>query len=605
MEHDPPTNDNGTAASRPKLSELLDKYTHKTTLSIHHAAATLKNRQEEGRAAPGFNSNCSEYWTLEDTNRALADCEFEQHLGLKFYHEDPLPKIMEACHVHNSHGQKTKTRFFVDHEFPTHCFTTVKLPSHRVSSKGITSRIRGHDRHNADTGGAFELTVVEPGIITDSNCQDFNLAGGKRASRVHVYAERAKASRKKDGTHERGGWHWVRGSSMSNHRLFSSPQNDNSKTSGSDCDSVHPRNIIQGRIGNCGFCSGFASIAACDPSIFRDAFGKLSPDCLTSCGAVSLRLYPNGRPRYILLDDYILCCKMNDTTSSSSKNHHHHHLGSPSIHSLIEEDLWIRLVEKAFAKIQGSYASLDGYYKYNSLYRHPARAMQLLTGAALALEIWYGQQQQQNQNDRVSNSEGTNQVFNSNNVTSNIVFNLLVQTQGNYARVAHCRSTTMGLRSNHGYSLLWIGSVAQGVKLVCLRNPHGKGSFHGPYGYGLDAWKGRGEILDCLQGMDVFEKCHANGKVRWQGDDRDRLHKKTEQQHNTASGLEDHDEGIFFMEFSEFMKCFPAVTIVGPLLGDQSRYDAPLPSNHVLRINHENMFHVKQILDVVTASTNC
>eukprot|EP00588_Corethron_pennatum_P030859 CAMPEP_0194337012 /NCGR_PEP_ID=MMETSP0171-20130528/74883_1 /TAXON_ID=218684 /ORGANISM="Corethron pennatum, Strain L29A3" /LENGTH=515 /DNA_ID=CAMNT_0039100629 /DNA_START=46 /DNA_END=1589 /DNA_ORIENTATION=+ len=507
-----------------KLLDLLDSYTKKISLSVHHAAATSATRQEEGKAA----SSVNESWTEEDTERTLADCSFEEYLGLKFYLDDPLPKIKQACHQNDDNTkEQTKEnsaiRLFVDHEFPTHRPTSVTNPE---SSEGCCSNRDG-------------TVMVTPGIITDSNCRDFSLAGGKRTRRIRHYMRMARREKAGDG---KGGWKWIRGSSMPNRVLFSS--------SPDGACNIRPRNIIQGRVGNCGFCSGFASLASHAPRTFRDAFGKFSIDCLSSCGAVSLRLYPypNSRPRYILMDDYVLC----DYETSSSYN-----FESPSLHSSIKEDLWIRLIEKAFVKIQGSYASLDGHYKYNSLYRHPARALQLFTGAPVALEIHYHLPRQKDPHTNCGEDSNTSKDY-------NIVFDLLVQTQGRFARVVHCRSTTMGLRSNHGYSLLWIGSAA-GVKLVCLRNPHGRGSYEGPYGYRSDIWKLQGDVLASLLNLDFFEQCQQTGRVTWRYAENGikKICNRQSFDSTMAVANNDDDDGIFFMEFSVFAECFPTTTIVG------------------------------------------
>jgi Calpain family cysteine protease len=114
-------------------------------------------------------------------------------------------------------------------------------------------------------------------------------------------------------------------------------------------------------------------------------------------------------------------------------------------------DIWPEYLEKVMVKVQGSYASLDGLYKFNSLYRHPARALSLLTGASLAMEVHYERHQK------------------------NAIYEAIVTSQGACARIVHCRQWLHGLHANHGYSLLWVGSVGQ-HRLVCLRNPHGRGS---------------------------------------------------------------------------------------------------------------------------------
>jgi len=353
------------------------------------------------------------------------------YLGLRFYEEDPLPAVRRAC--------AESGRAYVDREFPVFPGASVLVGGERLL----------------------------PGILLPSNRDDFESCGDrKRAGRVRHFASRAGAGG--DG----GGWEWKRASSMADdaggaYEIFSS-----SPDGGGPGSSIDPRNVVQGQVGNCGFCSGLASVAAAAPEIVSEAFGPHSGECLRGCGAYSLRLFPRGRPRFLLLDDYLLC-------AGGGSN------ASPSLHSSRERDMWIRLLEKAFAKVQGSYASLDGYYKLNSLYRHPARAPQLLTGAPVALEVCLG-------GGGDDDDDGVGDLDGAVPVDEDEAYGTLADTQGVCARVAHCRRTVDGLRSNHGYSLLWIGSVGPS-RLVCLRNPHGRGSYTGrDWGVGSPPWRGGG-----------------------------------------------------------------------------------------------------------------
>jgi Calpain family cysteine protease len=149
-----------------------------------------------------------------------------------------------------------------------------------------------------------------------------------------------------------------------------------------------------------------------------------------------------------------------------------------------------------FVKLQGSYAPLDGHYKYSSLYRHLGRALQLLTGAPLAAELNYSKD------------------------SIDMVYDVLVQSQELcYARIAHCRQRLHGLHSNHGYSLLWVGQVTttttttaastSGTRLVSLRNPHGRGSYTGNYGLGSSVWDSQEgkRVATQLLLLHCFERC--------------------------------------------------------------------------------------------------
>ena len=95
------------------------------------------------------------------------------------------------------------------------------------------------------------------------------------------------------------------------------------------------------------------------------------------------------------------------------------------------------------------------------MYRHPARALQLISNAPIALELHYTVQQVDE------------------------VYKTLLSTENKYVRVVHGRKVLEGLFRGHGYSLLWMGEIA-GIRLVLLRNPHGNKSFTGEFGRGCD-----------------------------------------------------------------------------------------------------------------------
>ena len=502
--------DASSMTTRGAVHEILSRHSgviESIPLLPHRCAATMDGRRE------GLVCECDDdeeeegdddgggSWTERDMSNALGgeggggqECgaaKYEEYMGLKFYDDDPLPRVIRYCAIS---GRK-----FVDREFPVHPGTSVSLP------------------FGGGEGGGEEHTPIRPGILTPSNCDDFASCGGKRAGRISHFASK--------GTE----WSWKRASTMTDdvgkrYEIFSSTH------------SIESRNVLQGKVGNCGFCSIFASFAARWPEDIRDAFGRHSARSMRSCGAYSVRVYPRGgRCRYLLLDDYLLCA--NDESYDS-----------PSLHSSIMRDLWIRMLEKAYVKLQGSYASLDGYYKLNSLYRHPARALQLLTGAIVALEVHYGGGGCDEHDDDRAVAIALDE--------EDRAYTTLLKTQDSYALVAHCRRTIDGLHSNHGYSLLWIGE-AMSSRLVCLRNPHGRGPYTGhDFGVGSSLWhEDESDVLRMLEGNDCFVRCDSTGRVTWRGGGGD-------SNDTTIASCED---GIFFMGFGTFHRYFPIVTLVGPL----------------------------------------
>ena len=510
--------------------------THRYPLSVHTAASSTAVRRQETRPYNG-NHQDNGAWTSADTDRVLQGVPFDEHVGLRFYRTDPLPLIQAAC---AATGKR-----FLDHEFPTHRFGVVSIPSSvlspadvvgpRAARAGAPSIILDDGSEDGSGAAAWDFVAV-PGVVTDSNYRDFATAGEHRVRRLRILSRRAARHCRGDGlpTHSFD-LEWKKYAALGdNYVLFGDtyPIGYNA--------SIHPRNVIQGTlVGNCGFCSGLASVAAAAPHLIQGAFGSSSTASLRDCGAVSLRLYPNGTPRYLLLDENVLTWK----GLSESEEF------PPTMHGLAydahvtSKELWMRLLEKAFAKVQGSFASLDGLYKHRSLYRHPARAVQLLTGAPLAVEVTYGAPKDAGLDKATHNR---------------LVYEMLRGTQGTYARVAHCRSKQSGLRRNHGYSLLWIGCVG-GVALVCLRNPHGTEAYTGPYGHDAHGrenpvWAGddRAALWKKIRELSEFQDSMRDpGCLRWRGD--------------VDQGINDDDNGMFLMEFETFLRCVPIVTMVGPL----------------------------------------
>lgn len=431
-------------------------------LTPHAAASTDRNADPfvESKERGGRS------WTA-----FLKEVPHDNYLGLRFYHQDPLPFLLDATSADRA--------LFDDDEFPVHSKVLVSTtPNKQVA--------------------------MQPGLITSSNCRD--LARGERRQRIGQFCRLA--------TH----YCWKR--KGSSYPLFLE---------------INANNVVQGAIGNCGFCSGFASLADLSPSFIREAFGRYSQEALVRCGAYSVRLYPQGKERYLLLDDYLLCDDEKDKP--------------PSIRSR-RGDVWAEYLEKVIVKIQGSYASLDGHYKFNSLYRHPVRALQLLTGAPIALEVHY---------------DKTHQV--------DEIYDTLMASQGGaYARVVHCRQKLLGLRSNHGYSLLYVGSV-KGQRFVCLRNPHGRASYTGKFGCGWPGWgtEAGSAISKELIRLGCFERCSHTGQPLWCG--------REEKRSSGSLRGRPNDSGIFLMEFSVFVECFPITSLVGPIVGKSSNSGTGIATN--------------------------
>ena len=462
-----------------KLQKLLDEHCDSDILPTYPPT-----RESSDKVVVDVDDDS--LWTQDDTDATLQGVQYDTFLGLKLYHTNPIDHINKVC--------KATGKLFIDYEF---C---------------VSSNIK------------LDGECLTPGIITQRNIDDFANSGvPKRVKRIKHYMDKARCNDNSSSSE----WIWVRGSEMPDRQVFATTQ------------SICSQNVIQGKVGNCGFCSGFASLAQQFPHVILRAFSisDINQQIDISSGAYSICIYPFGgkTKRYLLLDDHVLC-----TSGTHS---------SPALSSNNEKDLWIRFLEKMFVKLQSSYASLDGYYKFNSLYRHPLRAMQLITGSPIALELHY----KQNKVDEV--------------------YETLLATEGSCCRVAHGRRAIDGLFTGHGYSLLWVGTIA-GIKLACVRNPHGNKSYTGEFGRGDNSWS-TSDAMEVKRVLSVDRLRYSYVKE---------LLSSTE------------DNGIFLIRFTKFVKYFPIVSVVGPI--DESRESMKLPEfKNCLHRLHGNISCLTEMLN--------
>ena len=100
---------------------------------------------------------------------------------------------------------------------------------------------------------------------------------------------------------------------------------------------IGPSDIRQGACGDCYFLSSIASLAE-NPDRVKGIFLNWS---INKAGCYAMKLFVNGQPHIIVVDDYFpFCERKNDWAFSRSSQ---------------EKELWVLLLEKAWAKIHGSY----------------------------------------------------------------------------------------------------------------------------------------------------------------------------------------------------------------------------------------------------------
>ncbi|EFC42719.1 calcium-dependent cytoplasmic cysteine proteinase [Naegleria gruberi] len=106
------------------------------------------------------------------------------------------------------------------------------------------------------------------------------------------------------------------------------------------CDGIDVNDIAQGSFGNCWILSSLAAVARY-PHIIAHLFVKANVEM----GQYTLRLFWRNEWRYVTIDDYVPVSSDGSLLGVRSKN---------------PNELWPTIVEKAIAKIFGSYYKTDG-----------------------------------------------------------------------------------------------------------------------------------------------------------------------------------------------------------------------------------------------------
>lgn len=104
--------------------------------------------------------------------------------------------------------------------------------------------------------------------------------------------------------------------------------------------SISPDDISQGALGNCYFLSALSSLAEFQQNIEN----RFETKEVNSAGIYLLTLYVNGVLTPIIVDDWIPVTRNN----------------KPAFSSTHDEELWVILLEKAWAKLHKTYARTEG-----------------------------------------------------------------------------------------------------------------------------------------------------------------------------------------------------------------------------------------------------
>ena len=105
-------------------------------------------------------------------------------------------------------------------------------------------------------------------------------------------------------------------------------------------DGIEPNDVNQGALGDCYFLAALSSLAEF-PHRIRAMF---ITDTINTAGIYLIRFFLNGKETPVVVDDH-LPVKAD---------------GTPAFATCRDGELWVSLLEKAWAKLHGSYARMEG-----------------------------------------------------------------------------------------------------------------------------------------------------------------------------------------------------------------------------------------------------
>jgi hypothetical protein len=205
---------------------------------------------------------------------------------------------------------------------------------------------------------------------------------------------------------------------------------------------IEAEDILQGNLGNCYFLSGIAAVAEY-PRIIEDLFRTKEPNI--DKGYYEVVLFIDGRWTIVPVDDYMPVNKFTNNLLFTRTN---------------GREIWVILLEKAWAKVNGGYINISGGFTSESL--------NTLTG----FPTTHFDNQKANKDElwgKILDAEEGNDIMCCSTPAVDDPDDYLDKT---------------GLYPAHAYTLIGARAAlnrGKKIRLVLIRNPHGKGEWIGDW----------------------------------------------------------------------------------------------------------------------------
>eukprot|EP01067_Filipodium_phascolosomae_P005470 Filipodium_phascolosomae@DN3552_c0_g1_i1.p1 len=247
-------------------------------------------------------------------------------------------------------------------------------------------------------------------------------------------------------------------------------------------DKISSRDICQGQLGDCWLLAAMSTLAEWPGAIERMFITKeVDPR-----GKFRLRLFDPavGRWKVIIVDDYIPV----DRLMWENRG-----IAVPKFTKPNQNEMWVMILEKAFAKMCGSYAALEGGQELWALGvmtggDHSRMYKKTSQGNWKRLDMMFG--------------EGTNRraaswKVNEEKLLSDQLWDALLGFYQRKSVMCVAGNGGGGVVSGHSYSVLRV-TVAKRIRFVELRNPWGQGEWQGPWSDNSPLWQQNPAVAKAL-----------------------------------------------------------------------------------------------------------